>query len=257
MRCLQSGEVRGNGVEQLHGAVFTWLKERNPAAATRLHEEAEKGFVMTPIESSASLTRKNGFLQLEKGGLYQFCLNSLNEFTCELFTDLCQWLTQRVFHLHNAYLQIESAHSLNKPLTYEELLEASLSSLADKHWTLEFLTPTSFRRHGKQELFPLPELVYGSLLRRWNQHSTSPFPGGSEHEFQKLLMTRYNLQTELLAFSTYKVVGCKGKASYALPPDGSPYLNVQVAVLNKFASFAGVGYKTTMGMGMVRVTGKD
>lgn len=33
---------------------------------------------------------------------------------------------------------------------------------------LEFLSPTSFKQLQSCQLFPLPELVFGSLLRRWN-----------------------------------------------------------------------------------------
>ncbi len=52
--------------------------------------------------------------------------------------------------------------------------------------------------------------------------------------------------------SRSKSIGCVGTVSYKLLGEIEPLLIKQMNVLADFALYAGVGRKTTMGMGMVR-----
>jgi CRISPR-associated endoribonuclease Cas6 len=115
--------------------------------------------------------------------------------------------------------------------------------------SLRFLSPTSFRSRGEQKVFPEPESVFSSLLRKWNAFSNIKFPKELEEEFSKIRVTRYSTRTELVEFSNYKIIGFKGTCSYELPKGISDESKRQINTLADFAFYAGVGYKTTMGMG--------
>ena len=59
----------------------------------------------------------------------------------------------------------------------------------------------------------------------------------------------YELRTELIHFARYKVIGFKGHVTYTCPREADVAFRRAINALADFAFFAGVGYKTTMGLG--------
>ncbi len=114
---------------------------------------------------------------------------------------------------------------------------------------LIFKTPTAFRSQGKHRVFPEPELVFGSLLRRWNSLSPLNF---HEIPFSEILVSRFRLTTEPFYLGNLTLIGFVGEVVYDLKNLSAPERRV-VSALARFAQFAGVGYKTTMGMGKVEL----
>jgi CRISPR-associated endoribonuclease Cas6 len=62
----------------------------------------------------------------------------------------------------------------------------------------------------------------------------------------------FNIQTEMIADSRSKFIGCVGKVNYRLFGDIEPEIIQQINTLADFAFYCGVGRKTPMGMGMLR-----
>jgi len=71
-----------------------------------------------------------------------------------------------------------------------------------------------------------------------------------------LLVKRYKLQTELVDFGKYKIIGCTGRCTYQLDKHMPLFQKKMLHSLAYFAEFAGIGYKTSMGMGDVSVLNK-
>jgi len=132
---------------------------------------------------------------------------------------------------------------------YADLFEPGIRA---RRVTFDFLTPTSFRRQGRQVVLPLPELILGSLLGKWNAFSPIQFRPEIVSELAAVHPTRYSLRTESVRFSNYRIVGFKGRCECAVPDALSPVAHAVLCALTHYAEFAAVGYKTTMGMGVVR-----
>jgi CRISPR-associated endoribonuclease Cas6 len=113
---------------------------------------------------------------------------------------------------------------------------------------LEFITPTAFKQ-GKKTIqpFPLPELVFGSLLRRWNVFAPEDlhFP---QVEWQGMV-SAFDLKTQVLRLEGGPQIGSVGWVRYRFPDAEQARI---ASILAQYAFFAGVGYKTTMGMGQVQ-----
>lgn len=114
--------------------------------------------------------------------------------------------------------------------------------------SLEFLSPTSFKQNRLIQPFPLPELVFGNLLRRWNTFAPVElqFPA---LEWQGLTCA-YELKTQVLHLKSGAELGTTGWIRYEFP---NPEQAAIATTLAHFACFAGVGRKTGMGMGQVRI----
>jgi CRISPR-associated endoribonuclease Cas6 len=132
---------------------------------------------------------------------------------------------------------------------------------AEERATLEFLTPTAFslgqRPWGKQfYLFPEAVLVFGSLLRTWNALAPDgldmePGPLVAYLEKDTVVLEIEGLRTAMWRYPRHLQVGFTGQVAYGFKGQDED-LRRQLNALADFAFYAGVGYKTTMGMGQVR-----
>ncbi len=122
--------------------------------------------------------------------------------------------------------------------------------------TIHFETATAFSVNERQFcLFPEPHLVWASLLRTWNRYAPESMLIEKqiirESIGKHIAVTACALRHAYLHFPAYIQKGFVGHCAYRLSTDRS--LTAQLTSLAAFAWYAGVGYKTTMGMGQVRV----
>ena len=113
--------------------------------------------------------------------------------------------------------------------------------------TLNFLTPTSFKQQQSVQPFPLPELVFGGLARRWDTFAPEELRFGVI-PWQGVI-SAFELKTHALKMEGGAEIGAVGWVRYRfLDPE-----QARVAtILAQFANFSGVGRKTAMGMGQVQ-----
>jgi CRISPR-associated endoribonuclease Cas6 len=129
----------------------------------------------------------------------------------------------------------------------------SLNTLpAQRTITLHFTTATAFSVSERQfALYPEPPLIWESLLRVWNQYAPAHMymekQGIREALRSHVAVTACALHTALLHFPAYVQKGFVGWCTYELCTDES--LAARLTTLAAFAHYAGIGYKTTMGMG--------
>ncbi|NEQ45491.1 MAG: CRISPR-associated endoribonuclease Cas6 [Leptolyngbya sp. SIOISBB] len=143
---------------------------------------------------------------------------------------------------------------------YQQLYEQA--SDQKRKLTLQFYTPTAFRQRKYDSALPTPDLVFGSLLRRWNHHSGLEFPPDILETIQP---SYFDIRTEVAidprsqfqhtgatTSPCNQFTGCVGKVTYRVFGDVDALTLKQLNTLADFALYAGVGRKATMGMGMVR-----
>ena len=141
------------------------------------------------------------------------------------------------------------------------LIETSYEKLADEIFPtaeipcgaeFEFITPTSFKRAGKYVIFPENFLILQNLLQRWN--TFSPYMKIEDNNLAEKLssfckISRYNLSSQKFSLEQKYIMGFAGKLSISFA--GNDMTNKILALLVKFAPFAGIGVKTALGMGAV------
>lgn len=119
---------------------------------------------------------------------------------------------------------------------------------------LAFESATAFRSRKKNVLFPLPELVFGSLHRRWEQ-SDLDLPLIDRPAVERLcagaFVSEYELRTVIYHFKDFPhQKGFLGRCVYVIPKDDVDAARA-AHLLADFAYYAGVGYKVAMGMGSI------
>lgn len=262
---LYSAEIRLKAAEKssvvevtgyhLYALFLSLIEGANPALAARLHADGgPKAFTISPV---AGLFPRGQSTPLGEGGTFRGRITILQE---EVFTSLLD----AVWRLHpQTTLPLGGARVLCQGLattpgqspwaaftSFSELLE---KAEAERKLRLAFLSPTTFRSKGQRNvLFPEPSLVWGSLLARWNAFAPPSLRLSLGEALAALRLAGYRMSSRMLDFGTYQELGFCGQATYeidsTLPAESVQAFNA----LADFAFYAGVGAKTTMGLGQAR-----
>lgn len=228
----------------IYAQILHWLQVENPQISEQIHEAQ-----VSPLTVSGLLgNRRRGPTQpgdyfamrvgLLDGNLLPILLRGIE--CCEMEPVI---LGKFPFVLRRVYV-LPNSHPLVSSSSYFLLSQAAAASDIQ----LQFMSPTSFKQAAGIQTFPLPELVFGSLLRKWNCFAPEElrFP---EITWQGLV-SAYELKTHALKLEGGAEIGAQGWARYRFKDTDQAKV---AAVLANFAFFAGVGRKTTMGMGQVQL----
>lgn len=149
----------------------------------------------------------------------------------------------------------EAASPWARQSSYQELSAPYLLAVqpAPRRISLQFSSPTTFKGSGREFPFPLPELVFGSLLDKWNAFAPVAFPPEvRRYAAECLAASRYRLSTRPVRTQPEALhVGAVGVITYTTMNYDRYWMSV-ITTLAEFAQFAGVGAVTSMGMGQCR-----
>lgn len=149
-------------------------------------------------------------------------------------------------------------HPWASAMTYEALVQRHTLAPYEPspRLALLFASPTVFRSDGVNVLLPLPGLVFGSLARRWNAFSPIRIPDEVRRFAEEcLLVSRYRLRTEFVRFGEAGEHGANpgfvGTCSYTFRVRDRYWMGL-IHLLARFALYAGIGARTSMGLGQCR-----
>lgn len=118
---------------------------------------------------------------------------------------------------------------------------------------LEFAGPTTFRSQGRNVPLPLPELVFGSLLDRWQAFAPIALhPDTRRFAAEAVGLSQYHLRSRGIPVKDgYTQIGFTGAASFLALNRDRYWLNV-LHLLAAYAFYSGVGSGTAAGQGQAR-----
>ena len=231
----------------LHSLVLRWLHLGSPEVAEFVHNTQT-----SPMSISRLLgnRRPKG---TQPGDQFYFRISLLDgNLIAPLLKGLEQQETQPVilakfpFVIRNIYT-LPGTHPLVEATNYSAI---ATNPNFNTDIQLTFLSPTSFKQSQNIQTFPIPELVFNSLQRRWNHFAPD------EYKFPQIewmgLVSAYELKTHALKMEGGAEIGAQGWVRYRFREEEQAKI---ASTLAHFAFFSGVGRKTSMGMGQTRVGG--
>lgn len=139
--------------------------------------------------------------------------------------------------------------------TYEALAARQLTrnGPADQSVRLHFASPTAFKSGGITIPVPMPGLVFGSLVERWNAFSPVTLsPDMRRYGEEVMAISQYSLRSTAVAQKAQGLrIGGVGEVTYRALSSDRYWLGV-MHMLAAFARFSGVGIQTATGMGQAR-----
>lgn len=243
----------------IHGYFLKLVEQEDSLLARRLHAaESEKPFTVSTLQGG--FTVQDGDALLKGDQTYWLRFTSLNQELSDLLLSLngrsvpTVSLSGREFEVVSIARRPEE-HPWAKMASFDQLYEARVTENGPvpTRLRIRFFSPTTFRS-GQQNLpFPVPRLVFLTLAEKWNRYA--PIHLGSEitllvDEF--VALARYELKTRIFDFGRYRQVGFVGDCEFRISARCEELWTQVIHFLADFAFFAGIGYKTTMGMGQTR-----
>lgn len=138
--------------------------------------------------------------------------------------------------------------------SYQELLDEFYSNSCSRTLHLEFLSPTSFKSNGRYIIMPDMRYIYQSLMNKYSaasidmdmydEETLRQLAGGS-------IITQYRLRSVSFPLEGVKIPSFKG--SMRVKVNGTDTMARYVRLLARFGEYSGVGIKTAMGMGGMKV----
>jgi len=230
------------------------IKKIDPRTAAQLHDEPPpKRYTTTPLlgEDGAPARLASTETRFEVGVL-------TDSLFAPIYTALTAdepWRIDRV-----AYQR--AATDIRAVVTYPDLLS---QARPESRWAFRRVTPTGFstaKEQGVRRSRPLPdpERIFGSLLARWRALADTPLPetlpSTIAHHLE-IVDCELTVAKHLVKPGAPLARGCRGTVSVALaePERVPPGDRRALDALAAFAAFAGLGDRTTVGMGhAVRLT---
>jgi CRISPR-associated endoribonuclease Cas6 len=238
----------------LHAWFLHQVRNHDPQLSAYLHDgQAEKPFAISPLQGQFQTNAKN--LQLIAGNTYTWSIAAL----CQ---SLCQWCDRWLSHLPptvdicNTSFKLDRVAIALPPTTYNQLW--SEPQPKQRNFSLIFLTPTSFRHKGHHLPLPIPENIFHSYLRRWNNFAPESFEPDSFLAWidENIFVIGYNLIcTKTAVGKVGFVTGFTGKVEFGLngKTKNNPEFQRLLYTLIRLAPYCSTGHKTTFGLGQTRL----
>lgn len=210
----------------------------NPLYANELHEQQMHPYSQTVLHTAA-------------GSIWQVC--ALSAEACEQIIGSLFGKVETV-KLHNERQEVFVRDMETEVVEFSELLAEFYQERADKNITIDFLTPTSFKRNGRYFILPDMRLICQSLMLRQASLETS-FEMLDEDALQDISescqITRHRIRSMIFPAEGTKIPGFMG--SVTIRCFGTETMARYLRLLLRFGEFSGVGIKTGMGMGAMRI----
>jgi CRISPR-associated endoribonuclease Cas6 len=268
----EAGTLPGTVGELAHAAFYAAINALDPALATQIHDAQErKAFSLSPLYGYWQ-SPQDGRIRVSAGQPGWLRLGLLDE---ELFAVFMQHILYsgrepfgrggaasirlgRVPFTITEALGAPGSHPWVGYTTVEEL--AALDDAPDR-WLLDFASPTAIRwgeadnKVRRVEVFPLPRLAIASLRSRWDKLTGQRWGLAFEEWVERNISVGriWHWETEPFRYQKQTYGGGVGKIEYRVL-DGRNRANVaHFNRLLQLGFYAGVGYKTTHGLGQMRI----
>jgi len=246
-----------------HAWLLDLIERDAPDVAARLHGQGELRPFTTTFVPSQSLGQGPTMVSPA-----QTCALRVTLLSKELEALATGWSAERLGELvlQGVHWRLErvarsaAEHRWAGQVSYDQLVTQATGQAGAEvgRWELEFATPVTFRQRGKNQPLPMADLVFGSLLERWNAASPLPLPvtlrGAVEAQ---VAVSSLDLRSVMLPTKGGALqVGSVGRCGYTLIGRDRTW-QVGLDLLCSFAFYSGIGAGTTRGFGLARLSDRS
>jgi CRISPR-associated endoribonuclease Cas6 len=231
-----NGHLSGWLGHLLHGLLYARMKQVDPVASAKVHEQKNTPFSLCYQQSAGRV-----------------CL------TLNVWDETLREIIPQAFSV-GAMVEISQTSAWIEDVTIvrefdrgTHLENSPLASSPRQRFRLEFLTPTCFKSSGQIMLFPEGRRIIESLYRSMPGSALNNHKEQIRELSAVILPLAYQLQTKSFSGGNYRFNGFTGYCEYSVARSISRGNWQMLQLLLAVAPYSGVGYKTAMGMGAVKV----
>jgi len=250
LQCYIKNEVYPVTQKHLHAMFLHIVNQVTPDLATILHQESKnKSFTLCLLE--------------QKENEIWWRLTLLDDCLFKPFSNILFKTSEMELYLGKNSILIASilcsplsGHPLANFTLYPQIADSASKEI--KTFKFCIMTPLAFKTGDGDLPLPVPKLFFTSLHKRWETYSDIKFNFDNFEPLieQHVFISSFNLKSKEFFDGRAVSVGTVGDVTFNARGKISPELIHYLNVLSDYAYYAGVGKKTTMGMGQVKRIGK-
>jgi CRISPR-associated endoribonuclease Cas6 len=223
-----------------HGLLFELIDQRY---TNELHEGSIKPF-------SQFLYRN------KETGDTVWRVNGLNEFAYIEIIKKLEEFDSKSFYLRQKKIEIEIVKkNIYEPFTYKQFCdEIFIENKYESQLKLDIITPCAFKQKESYTYLPDLRLIYSSLLSKWNVFAevfSLDYDEGFDHIVNYSKILKYSLSSTTFHLEGIRIPAFKGWMCISIK--GPNELKKIANLLIRYSNYTGIGIKTAIGMGGVRV----
>jgi CRISPR-associated endoribonuclease Cas6 len=241
----------------LHAWFLDQIRSIDPDISTYLHDnQAEKAFTLSSFLGGTfqSSNTEQRTITFSAQSTYQCHITALNAPVCKT---LKQWLTRppSILTLQGSSFQILNWQIAQPAITYEDLWN---NAAQPNSLNLTFLSPTSFRKQNNHMPLPIPENLFHSYLRRWNNFAHIEFDPEDFLNWinECVVILRHDIHSSKVQpgkqGSVTGFIGTVQLGFITRAKQEPEYVQLVQALINS-APYFGTGHKITFGLGQTRL----
>jgi CRISPR-associated endoribonuclease Cas6 len=259
LKALENGSLPMNLGPALRAEFLDWIGEADADRSDHLHDgDGLRPYTISDL--TGSFRAQRGFHLVEAGQSAWFRLTSLREAETRLLLDsVLPKAGGRIVSLGRVRFEVQKV--AKKEGEHPWARESSYPALVDRYFKsgqgpadaleVEFVSPTTFHSDVHVPL-PIPEMVLGSWLERWNHFASASLPReGLNLEQARLALSRYKLETRAVHYNKATWIGFAGQCRFRILSEDEFWVRL-CHLLADFSFFCGTGAKTSFGMGQTR-----
>ncbi len=212
---------------------------------------------LLPEDYAAELheSKRHPYTQhIEKYGEdWYWIVTALNEDTAnKMLKGVLMNLSEFVIKKHQ--LSVRILEKTYQEMSNQELARAFYQEQANRYITIQFVTPTAFKQNGRYMNYPDIRSIYSNLMNKYdasNAEESMKDEDTLEQLTEKTVLSRYELRSTVFCIEGIKIPAFIGKMTLRI--DGTQTMTNFANMLFNFGQYSGIGIKTALGMGAIRL----
>ena len=241
----------------IHANLLRTIDAADAELAARLHDD--KGVKPLTASNILELRGRDSHISITPEQSYSVRVTLLSPELEELASSwtpatLGSWDLDGSLWTVEAVICDATQHPWSGRVSYGELANQTEPQRAPARWNMEFASPVTFRQRHINQPLPLPVLVFGSLLDKWNSFAPLAFPDELRRFAEECIaVSRLNLRSVAEPTKNNALqIGSVGRCTYtAINRDR--YWCTCIDTLARYAFWSGIGAGATRGFGRARL----
>lgn len=151
-------------------------------------------------------------------------------------------------------LNIWVVDKMYQEITERELSHSFYQEQASRYITIQFVTPTAFKQNGTYINYPNIRMIYSNIMKAYDIAHTDEKVYDEdtlEQLVENTVLSRYELRSASFSLEGIRIPSFIGRIT--LKMNGTQTMINFAQMLFSFSSYSGIGIKTALGMGAIKI----
>ena len=188
-----------------------------------------------------------------RDGDWYWVVNCLNKEAAKIIIHDTLWNLEHI-KINNRDMDVAIVQKRYAETSYKELMNQFYEAECERYLQVHFISPTAFKQNGRYLFYPEFRCFFQSLMNKYDSscREESMIDADTlEQLYTNAQIVRYDLKSVSFSLEGVKIPSFIGKITIKM--NGTQTMANFARMLLEFGTYSGVGIKTSLGMGCMRL----